>query len=37
LIDDNDKRVLTFLVENIRTMYHFREEQAKDISEDGSI
>ena len=37
LIDDNDKRVLTFLVENIRTMYHFREEQAKDISEDGTI
>ena len=37
LIDDNDKRVLTFLVENIRTMYHFRGEQAKDISEDGSI
>ena len=37
LIDDNDKRVLTFLVENIRTMYHFREEQAKDISEDGAI
>lgn len=26
LIDDNDKRVLTFLVENIRTTYHFREE-----------
>ena len=37
LIDDNDKRVLTFLVENIRTMYHFREEQAKDISENGTI
>lgn len=27
LIDDNDKRVLTFLVENIRTTYHFRKEQ----------
>ena len=37
LIDDNDKRVLTILVENIRTMSHFREEQAKDISEDGTI
>lgn len=36
-IDDNDKRVLAFLVESIRTMYHFREEQTKDINEDGTI
>ena len=26
LIDDNDKRVLTYLVDSIRTMYHFRDE-----------
>lgn len=31
LIDDNNKRVLTFLVENIRTTYHFREKQTKEI------
>ncbi len=37
LIDDNDKRVLTFLVENVRTRYHFREEQAKDIEEDETV
>lgn len=36
-IDDNDKRVLTFLVENIRTTYHFREEQTKGIQEDETI
>ena len=36
-IDDNDKRVLAFLVESIRTMYHFREERTKDINEDGTI
>lgn len=36
-IDDNDKRVFAFLVESIRTMYHFREEQTKDINEDGTI
>lgn len=33
LIDDNDKRVLAFLVETIRTTYHFREEQTKKESE----
>lgn len=27
LIDDNDKRVLSFLVGSIRTTYHFRKEQ----------
>lgn len=32
LIDDNDRRVLTFLVENLRTVYHFRDEQDKDIN-----
>lgn len=37
LIDDNDKRVLAFLVESIRTMYHFRGEQAKDINKDETI
>ena len=37
LIDDNDKRVLAFLVDRIRTTYHFRKEQAKDIDEDGTI
>ena len=36
LIDDNDKRVLTFLVENIKTTYHFKE-QAKDLNENGTI
>ena len=37
LIDDNDKRVLTYLVESIRTMYHFRDEQTKGINEDEAI
>lgn len=33
LLEDNDKRVLAFLVERIRTMYHFRE-QSKDINKE---
>lgn len=37
LIDDNDKRVLTYLVDSIRTMYHFRDEQTKDINENEAI
>lgn len=37
LIDDNDKRVLTYLVDSIRTMYHFRNEQTKDTNEDETI
>lgn len=37
LIDNNDKRVLAFLVESIRTRCLFREEQAKDINEDETI
>lgn len=37
LIDDNDKRVLAFLVENLRTMYHFRAEQDKDLNEDETV
>ncbi len=34
LIEDNDKRVLAFLVKKIRTMFHFREEQSKDINKE---
>ena len=37
LIDDNDKRVLIYLVDSIRTMCHFRDEQTKDINEDETI
>ena len=37
LIDDNDKRVLIYLVDSIRTMCHFRDEQSKDINEDEAI
>ena len=37
LIDDNDKRVLSFLVENLRTVYHFRDEQDKEINENETI
>lgn len=37
LIDDNDKKVLSFLVENLRTVYHFRDEQDKDINKDETI
>lgn len=37
LIDDNDKRVITFLVDNIRTTCHFREEQVKDIRENETV
>lgn len=37
LIDDNDKRVLTYLVNSIRTTCHFRDEQTKDINEDEAI
>lgn len=37
LIDDSDKRVLTYLVDSIRTMYHFRDEQTKHINEDEAI
>ena len=33
LIDDNDKRVLAFLVKEIRTMYRFRAS-SKDINKD---
>lgn len=37
LIGDNDKRVLAFLVENMKTIYHFRKEQDKDINKNGTI
>lgn len=37
LIDNNDKRVLTYLVDSIRTMCHFRDEQTKGINEDEAI
>lgn len=37
LIEDNDKRVLAYLVDQIRTMYHFRDEQPKIVNEDGTI
>lgn len=37
LIENNDKRVLAYLVDQIRTIYHFREEQPKNVNEDGTI
>lgn len=37
LIKDEDKRVLGFLVEQIRTTYHFRTNQPKQEQPDGTV
>lgn len=36
-IDDNDKRVLGYLVREIKNIYHFRDEQINNIGEDGTV
>lgn len=37
LIKDEDKRVLGFLVDQIRTTYHFRSNQTKQEQQDGTV
>lgn len=37
LIEDNDKKVLEFLVNHLRTTYHFKDEQLDNTDKDGTV
>lgn len=36
-VDDNDKRVLSFLVKEIKKRYHFKEEPTNDVNDNGPV